>query len=153
MRLFSKKQNTSIKRRTGGFTFLEVIVVVGILVLIATLVATRYIHRGEEAKKDAARIQIKEISNSLEIYRMDNGFYPSQEQGLKALVEQPDDDPEPKKWKKLMDEVPKDPWGNEFIYIYPGEHKDFDLFSKGPDAAEGTDDDIVNWKKEDEETN
>lgn len=133
-----------------GFTFLEIIVVVGILVLISTLVATRFIGRAEEAKRDAALLQIKNIESSLDIYKLDNGNYPTQEQGLRALVEEPDIDPIPRRWKQLMDEIPQDPWGNEYIYIIPGEHKEFDLFSKGPDGSENTEDDITNWRKEDQ---
>ncbi len=135
-----------------GFTFLEVIVVVAILVLLATIVIVNYSGRMKQAKIDACKMQISEISKALELYRIDNGFYPTTDQGLKALVEKPDTEPIPKKWKKpYMDEIPKDPWGNEYVYIYPGSHKkNFDLFSYGPDGVE-SEDDITNWKKEKEE--
>ncbi|MCD4785458.1 MAG: type II secretion system major pseudopilin GspG [Candidatus Eremiobacteraeota bacterium] len=138
-------------RNARGFTFLEVIVVVAILLLLATIIGIRYVGRAKEAKVDTTKIQLKEVEKALEIYRLDNGNYPTQEQGLIALFEKPEDEPVPKKWKQYMDDIPNDAWGNEFIYIIPGEHKDFDLYSKGPDGSEETEDDIVNWKKETEE--
>jgi general secretion pathway protein G len=141
------------RKNTRGFTFLEVIVVVAILVLLATIIVVRYTGSLEKAKSDRTILQVKEIEKALEIYKIDNGNYPTNEQGLKALVEKPEDEPVPKKWKKLFDETPKDPWNNEIIYVCPGEHKDFDLFSKGPNGTEGDEDDIVNWKKEEEGDN
>ncbi|MCE1246573.1 MAG: type II secretion system major pseudopilin GspG [Firmicutes bacterium] len=137
-------------RRARGFTFLEVMVVVAILVLLATIIIVRYGKSVDQAKIDKTTIQLKEIEKALELYKIDNGNYPTQEQGLKALVEKPEDEPVPKKWKKSFDEIPKDPWNNDFIYVIPGEHKDFDLFSKGPNGTEGDEDDIVNWKKEED---
>ena len=143
------------KKRSKGFTFLEVIVVVAILILLATIIIVRYKGQVDQAKIDKTTIQLKQIEQALETYYLNNGNYPTQEQGLLALVEKPEDDPIPKKWKKLFDEIPKDSWGEEFIYIIPGEHKEYDLFSKGPNKTEDDEDDIVNWKKEneDEETN
>jgi len=139
------------KTRLGGFTFIEIIVVVAILVLLASIIIVRYVGQVEQAKKDQAMVQLKEVEKALEIYKLNNGTYPTQEQGLKALVEKPEDDPIPRRWKKLLDSIPRDPWDNEFVYIIPGEHKDFDLFSRGPDKTEDSEDDIVNWKKETEE--
>lgn len=141
------------KRNIRGFTFLEVIVVVAILILLATIVIVNYSGRVKQANYDAAKLQINEISKALEIYKIDNGFYPTTEQGLKALVEKPEVEPIPKKWREsYMDSVPKDPWGNEYVYIYPGSHeKNFDLFSYGEDGVE-SEDDVVNWNKEEDET-
>jgi general secretion pathway protein G len=138
-------------RRQGGFTFLEVIVVVAIIVLLATLIIPRLSGRMDQAKKDKTLVQIKALEQALELYRLDNGFYPTTEQGLKALVEKPDSEPEPKKWKKYIDVLPKDSWGHDFVYLQPGSYRDFDLLSWGLDGAEGGDDDITNWTKEEEE--
>ncbi|MFP4496874.1 MAG: type II secretion system major pseudopilin GspG [Vulcanimicrobiota bacterium] len=145
-----KRQGFNSGRKQKGFTFLEIIVVVAILLLLATIVVVNYGGRMEQAKIDKATIQISELSKALELYRIDNGFYPSTDQGLDALKEEPDSDPEPKKWKEYLDTVPRDPWDNEYIYIQPGTHKNFDLFSYGPDGVE-SEDDITNWNKEDEE--
>lgn len=150
MRLLGKTVNRMRNLSRKGFTFLEVIVVVAILILLATIIIVRYKGQVDQAKVDRTRIQIKQVEQALETYYLNNGNYPTQEQGLKALVEQPEDDPVPKKWKKLFDEIPKDSWGQEFIYIIPGEHKEYDLFSKGPDRSEDTEDDIVNWKTDKE---
>lgn len=144
------KKNHKNYKRLKGFTFLEVIVVVAILILLATLIIPRFAGRVDQAKKDKALLQVNEMSKALELYRLDNGFYPTTDQGLKALTEKPDSDPIPKKWKRYMDSVPTDPWENEYQYIQPGVHKDFDLFSYGPDGIE-SDDDIKNWVKGDKE--
>ncbi|WP_457625170.1 type II secretion system major pseudopilin GspG [Persephonella sp.] len=130
-----------------GFTLLELLVVLVILSLIAALVVPNIIGRSEEAKIKTAKIQLKEIKRALEMYRLDNGAYPTTEQGLKALVEKPKIPPEPKKWKQYMESLPKDPWGNEYIYIYPSEKHPFELKSKGPDGELGTEDDISVWEE------
>ncbi|MCD6309520.1 MAG: type II secretion system major pseudopilin GspG [Candidatus Eremiobacteraeota bacterium] len=132
--------------KTGqrGFTFIEIMVVVVILGILAGLVIPRLIGRAEEARVTKAAVQIREIINALELYRLDNSIYPSTEQGLKALVEEPTTEPEPKKWKQYMDRIPDDPWGNDYIYICPGNHGPFDLYSLGADGEE-SDDDIQSW--------
>ena len=155
------------KRKIGlilrrGFTFLELMVVVAVLAILASLIIPNFVGRAEDAKKTQAVIQIREIMKALELYRLDNGSYPSTEQGLKALVEKPTGDPEPIKWKRYMDKVPVDPWKHEFVYVCPGadhtansdslseeEQSDenylrFDLSSLGPDGTE-SDDDINSW--------
>ncbi len=155
------------KRKIGlilrrGFTFLELMVVVAVLAILASLIIPNFVGRAEDAKKTQAVIQIREIMKALELYRLDNGSYPSTEQGLKALVEKPTGDPEPIKWKRYMDKVPVDPWKHEFVYVCPGEdhtqnsdslseeeeedtnYLRFDLSSLGPDGIE-SDDDIKSW--------
>jgi general secretion pathway protein G len=134
-----------IKKRQTGFTFLEIMVVVAILAILAGLIIPRFTGRMEEAKKTKAAVQIRELTKALEIYRLDNGNYPTTEQGLKALVEKPTLDPLPKKWKQYIDKIPKDPWGNDYIYISPGNHGAYDLKSNGPDGDEGGEDDIESW--------
>ena len=95
-------------------------------------------------------MELQNIVNALEMYKLDNGFYPTTEQGLRALYEKPSTTPEPKKWKQYIEVIPKDAWGLDFVYIQPGNHKDFDLFSKGPDGIEDEENDITNWLKDKE---
>ena len=128
-----------------GFTLLELLVVIVILSLIAALVIPKITGRVDEAKIKTTKVQLKELKRALEMYKLDNGMYPTTEQGLKALVEKPKTPPEPKKWKKYLDSVPKDGWGNDFVYISPAEKHPFELKSKGPDGELGTDDDISVW--------
>ena len=150
----------------GGFTFLELMVVVAVLAILAGLVIPNFVGRAEDAKKTQAAVQIREMMKALELYRLDNGFYPSTEQGLKALVEKPSGEPEPVKWKRYLDKIPLDPWKHEYIYVCPGvdrrqnpdddeeEMSDsnpyirFDLSSYGPDGVV-SDDDINSWSLSD----
>ncbi len=131
--------------KNRGFTLLELLVVIVILSLIAALVIPRITGRVDEAKVETTRVQLKELKRALEMYKLDNGIYPTTEQGLKALVEKPKIPPEPKKWKKYLDSLPRDAWGNDFVYISPAEKHPFELKSKGPDGELGTDDDISVW--------
>ena len=126
------------KKRTG-FTMIEMLVVVVILGLLATLVVPKVVGQGEEAKRTATMVQIKEIEQALDMFKLDNGFYPSTEQGLDALVQKPSMTPEPRKYREggYMKKVPIDPWGGPFVYRSPGEHGEFDLFSTGTDGQEG----------------
>ena len=89
---------------------------------------------------------MKAIKNALEQFKLDNGFYPTTAQGLKALVEKPQIPPIPQHWHKYLDKVPKDAWGNDYIYISPAGEYPYDLKSKGPDGIEGTQDDIDIWQ-------
>ncbi|MFH0803442.1 MAG: type II secretion system major pseudopilin GspG [bacterium] len=131
-------------RRNTGFTLIEIIIVVTILAILAGLIIPRYVGRVEEARKVKAVIQIREMMKALELYRLDNGKYPSTEQGLQALAEQPTSEPLPLKWRQYMDKIPKDPWGNDYIYLCPGTHGALDIISIGPDGKEG-EDDIMSW--------
>lgn len=152
-------------RTSYGFTFLEIMVVVAILAILAGLTIPRFVGQAEEARKTKAVVQMKEIMKTLELYRLDNGQYPTTEQGLQALVEKPTGEPAPRKWRVYMDKVPVDPWKNEYIYICPGQNHTtltdseleemdgrygrFDLMSYGPDGVE-SDDDLVSWDLPDE---
>ncbi len=128
-------------RRRRGFTLIELMVVIVILGLLAALVAPKFLKRGEEAKVTTTQVQMKNIEQALKLYKLHNSFFPTTDQGLKALVEKPETEPVPKNWKgPYMDKVPKDAWGNEFIYISDGKH--FTLISPGPDGEEGTEDDL-----------
>ena len=133
------------KRR--GFTLIEIMVVVVIIGLLSALVGPRLIGQSEEAKKKTTFTQIAQLDQVLGLYHLDNGFYPTTDQGLAALVSKPVSPPEPINYKKggYMKKVPKDAWGREFIYVCPGEHGDYDISSYGPDGQEGGDDDINNW--------
>ncbi len=138
-----KKLEEKYQRR--GFTLVEVLVVLIILGLIAALVVPRITGRVDEAKVETTKIQLKAIKDALEQYKLDNGMYPTTEQGLKALVEKPTTPPIPPRWKKYLDKVPKDGWDRDFIYISPGVNRPYELKSKGPDGEEGTEDDIDVW--------
>ncbi len=134
------------RERSGGFTLIEVLVVLIILGLLAAIIVPRVAGRADEAKIEQTKIQLKAIKDALEMYKLDNGTYPTTEQGLKALVEKPTSPPEPPRWRQYLDKVPKDAWDREFIYISPGVNKPFELRSVGPDGEEGTDDDIDVWE-------
>ncbi len=129
-----------------GFTLLEIIVVVTIIAIIGAIVAPNIIDKFSGVQEDAARIEIKNIKSTLGFYKLDNFNLPSTEQGLEALVSKPSGSPEPSsRWKKQLDKVPVDPWGNPYQYLNPGTHEDFDIFSFGPDGRK-SDDDIGSWQ-------
>ncbi|MFB3895031.1 MAG: type II secretion system major pseudopilin GspG [bacterium] len=133
-----------------GFTLIEIMVVVIIIGVLAALVVPQFTGRTERARIAAAKTQIDSLfSTALDMYEADNGTYPSTDQGLAALRVQPTTDPAPKNWKGpyLKKDVPLDPWGNAYVYTYPGTHNTagYDLYSYGPDGQDGTDDDIANW--------
>jgi general secretion pathway protein G len=139
------------QQKRKGFTLVEVLVVVVILGLLAALVVPRVVGRGEEAKRTAAAVQIREIEQALEMYRLDSSLYPSTAQGLEALVSKPSIPPEPRKYREggYLRKLPADPWGSPFVYRRPGDHGEYDLFSLGADGEEGGDGpgkDITNWE-------
>jgi len=141
---------------TAGFTLLEIMIVVMIIGLLMTAIATQLLGRAQQAQVELAATQMQQIVQSLELYRLDNGRYPTTEQGLDALVSEPTSEPAPRRWsaggyakRKLL----KDPWGEGYQYANPGTHNErtFDLYSYGPDGregGEGPDADIVNWDTE-----
>ena len=137
----------------GGFTLIEILVVVVILGILASIIIPKIMTRPEEAKRIKAKMDIKAIETALNLYRLDNDVYPSTEQGLEALVTEPTTGVIPKNWKEdgYLDKVPKDPWGNPYVYLSPGVNKEFDLESYGTDGVdggEGKDADIENWDLE-----
>ncbi len=147
----------AVKRRRceAGFTLIELLVVMVILGLLAGLVMPRLFGRGEEAKRTAAKVQIRIFEDALHQFEVDNGFYPSTEQGLRALVSQPTAGHLPERWREggylEKSSLPNDPWSNAYVYISPGVHGDFDLLSYGADGepgGEGKYADIVNWELE-----
>ncbi len=143
------------KTNCRGFTLIELMVVIVILGILAGLIIPRIMGRPEEAKELKAKMQIESIETALKLYKLDNGVYPDTEQGLQALVEKPDTGTLPKKWRKggylEKGKVPKDPWGNDFIYLCPGAHGEYDLISYGADGVQGGEDknkDINSWEIE-----
>lgn len=135
----------SIKRRDGmrstggskGFTLIEIMVVVVILGILGALIVPNIIGRPDEARVTAAKSDIQAISNALELYRLDNGHYPSTDQGLEALVNKPSGYPEPRNWdpEGYLKSVPVDPWGEPYMYINEG--RNYDIYSFGSDRKEG----------------
>ncbi|NIP29884.1 MAG: type II secretion system major pseudopilin GspG [Candidatus Dadabacteria bacterium] len=132
----------------SGFTLIEIMVVVLIIAGLAYIVGTNVIGQSEKAKREQAGIQIKQFESSLKFFKLDNGFYPETQQGLRALIEYPTTGREAKKWNTngYLDstEIPLDPWNNEFIYIGPDQTQDglYELRSIGEDGISNTDDDI-----------
>jgi general secretion pathway protein G len=145
-----------IKHDNLGFTLIELMVVVIILGILALYVGPKIMGEPEKAKRVKAKMDIATLETALKMYKLDNGVYPTTEQGLVALVEKPDTGTIPKKWREggylEKRKVMKDPWGNDYVYISPGEHGDFDIISNGKDGVpggEGEDDqDINNWEIE-----
>ncbi|MEX6500757.1 type II secretion system major pseudopilin GspG [Pseudomonas zhanjiangensis] len=135
-------------RRVAGFTLLEILVVLVILGLMASLVGPQVFKQLSGSKTKAAALQIQELSSALDLYRLELGRYPSSDQGLEALITKPRD---AESWngpylKKKV--IRKDPWGNEFHYRAPGQNGDFDLWSLGADNREGGDGedrDVHSW--------
>ena len=140
----------------GGFTLLELLLVVGILVMLVAFALPSFMGTQQQAQKDAVTSQIGMFEDTLRLYQSQNNVFPTTEQGLMALIEEPEDDPVPRRWAGPYiedDEIPLDPWGNEYQYAFPGEHNENrkpDIWSFGPDGEDGTEDDIGNWKSEEE---
>jgi general secretion pathway protein G len=146
-RLLSTRLLTGAGKGSAGFTFIEIMVVVAILAILAALVVPRIMGRTDDAKRTAAKVQIQ-------LYKLDNGIYPSTEQGLKALVEKPSVGVLPKKWKigGYLPKLPEDPWGNPYKYMSPVQRGDiridYEITSLGTDGevgGEGINADITNW--------
>ncbi len=135
-------------KKQMGFSLIEIMVVVVILGILASIVVPKILSRPDEARVVKAKQDILAIQNALDLYKLDNGFYPSTEQGLEALVEKPTTNPEPRDWKLYLKTVPKDPWGREYLYLNPGQHAEVDVFTYGADGqpgGEGINAEIGNW--------
>ena len=136
-----------------GFTLIELMVVIVILGILAGLIVPRIMSRPEEARQAKARMQIESLETALKLYKLDNGSYPSTEQGLQALVEAPTVGNLPRKWREggylEKGKVPKDPWGNDYVYLSPGTSGDYDIISyaaDGEQGGEGKNKDINSWE-------
>ncbi len=143
-------------RQPSGFTMLEILIVVTIIGALMAIVANRFLDRQVDAKISLAHTQMHQLEQALELYRLDNGRYPTTEQGLRALVREPSAEPTPRRYPPgayLSAKLIRDPWEQKFQYALPGAHNAhaFDLYSFGPDGQEGgesLDADIVNWDTE-----
>jgi general secretion pathway protein G len=137
-----------------GFTLIELMLVVIILGILVAMVVPRLAGRTEQARRAAAQADIESnMAVALDLYELDNGAYPTTEQGLSALITEPTSSPVPPNWngpylKKRK--IPLDPWGRAYVYLCPGVHnqEDYDLYSYGPDGIEGGGDDVTNWEEE-----
>ncbi len=134
-----------VRRGTAGFTLLEIMLVVGIIVIILGVAVARLGNTTGIAKDMRVQADLQQISTQLRLYESMNGFLPTTEQGLQALVTQPSTDPRPTRWYQLFKDLPKDPWSSDYIYLSPGRKNPtgYDLYSAGPDRKPDTADD--NW--------
>jgi general secretion pathway protein G len=131
------------KTKQSGFTLLEIMIVVTIISLLMGLAIYKTVGNIEYARRTKVASDIQGIGTQLKLYESMNGFYPATDQGLQALVTQPDTDPKPARWSQLYSSLPKDPWQNDYIYRCPGlkNQNGYDLFSAGPDRKADTADD------------
>ena len=138
-------------RGQRGFTLIEIMVVIAILAILAALMVQKIMSSPDEAKRITAKQDIGTVTQALTLYRRNNGRYPTQEQGLRALIEKPATDPVPNNWKDggYLERLPNDPWGNAYQYLNPGVHSEIDVFSYGADSMQGgesNDADIGSWE-------
>ena len=136
-------------RRPRGFTLIELMVVLVIMGVLAALIVPNIIGRTDEARVTAAKTDIGTIMQALKLYKLDNGIYPSQEQGLQALVAKPSTPPIPGNWKPYLEKLPTDPWGRPYQYLNPGVKGPVDVFSYGADGkpgGDGSNADIGSWQ-------
>lgn len=137
-----------MKYKQAGFSLIEIMVVVVILGILAALVVPNLVERPDDAKIVKAKQDVLAIQNAMELYKLDNGYYPTTDQSIMALVEKPTTSPTPNNWKKYLKSMPKDPWQREYLYLNPGEHSDIDIFTYGPTGqpgGEGKNAEIGNW--------
>jgi general secretion pathway protein G len=135
----------------AGFTLIEIMVVIAIIGILATMIVPKIMGRPDQARAIAAKQDVGTVVQALKLYRLDIGRYPTAEQGLKALVEKPTLEPVPQNWKMggYLESLPKDPWGNFYQYSNPGTHGEIDVYSFGADGKPGginLDSDIGNWQ-------
>lgn len=135
--------------RSRGFTLIEVMVVMVILGILAAIIVPKIMNRPDQARIVAAKNDIRSIMSALKLYRLDNGVYPTTQQGLAALVAKPDTDPVPSDWHPYLSRLPRDPWGRPYQYLNPGLHGSVDVWTYGADGkpgGTGKDADIGSWE-------
>ena len=133
-----------------GFTLIEILVVVSILAILGALIVPKIMDRPNEARIVAAKHDIGTVVAALKLYKLDNGRYPTTDQGLQALVEKPTSEPVPGNWKSggYLEKMPKDPWGRDYLYLNPGIKREIDVMSYGADGQQGGesfDADLGSW--------
>ena len=146
--MFRRMMHSTVTQR--GFSLIEIMVVIVIMGVLASLIVPKIMGRPDEARIIAAKQDIASISQALKLYKLDNQRYPTTDQGLQSLVKKPSTSPIPSNWKSsgYLEKMPVDPWGNPYQYLYPGTHSEIDIFSLGVDGAiggEGNDVDIGSW--------
>ncbi len=129
----------AVPHAEAGLTLVEMIVVLAIIALLAAMIVPNVIGRPDEARVTAAKADLRTVASALKTYRLDNGAYPTTEQGLAALVERTSVEPVPARWPEdgYLPDVPTDPWGRPYVYRSPGQDRGFDLISYGKDGKEG----------------
>ena len=140
---------TARTSRSGGFTLIELMVVLVIIGILAALIVPNVLDRADDARVTAAKTDIANLSQALKLYRLDNQRYPTSEQGLQALVAKPTTPPVPNNWKPYLEKLPNDPWGNPYQYLNPGVKGPIDIMSLGADGkpgGEGKDADVGSWQ-------
>lgn len=138
------------KSKSKGFTLIEVMVVVVILGILAAFIVPKIIGRPDEAKVAKVKSDVRALQTALDLYRLDNGAYPTTEQGLEALIKKPTSDPIPASWRTggYIQRLSDDPWGRPYHYLNPGEHLEIDIFSYGAEGkpgGQGINAEIGNW--------
>ena len=138
--------------RRRGFTFIELMVAIAILAILATIVLPRVIGKVDDAAVAKAKTDVAALGTALGLYKLDNYVYPSTDQGLQALVTKPGGQPEAANWRAggYVDRLPKDPWNHDYEYLSPGQHGEYDVYSLGRDGkpgGEGADADVGNWRE------
>ncbi|MCC2617050.1 type II secretion system major pseudopilin GspG [Aestuariibacter halophilus] len=134
-------------KRQAGFSLIEVMVVLLIIGIMASMVAPQILGNQEEAQLKKAAVDIQQLESALEMYKLRNNMFPTTEQGLEALVTAPSIEPIPRNYPEngFIKRLPDDPWGNPYQLLSPGEMGAVDIFTYGPDREPGTEDDIGNW--------
>jgi len=134
-------------RKQAGFSLLEIMVVIVILGILASMVLPNILGNKEKAERQKVVSDITTLESAMDMYKLDNSRYPTTDQGLEALVSKPEVDPQPRSYREdgYIKRLPQDPWGNDYLLLSPGENGKFDLFSPGLDGEEGTEDDLGNW--------
>lgn len=142
------KRRSDEGRRRSAFTLIELLLVLVILAVLAAVVVPKFTNRSEQAREAAAKTDISIMGTALDAFEIDNGRFPTSDEGLAALLEAPQN---ARAWKGpyLKRGMPVDPWGNAYVYRYPGTQSksDYDLYSTGPDGKEGGEDDVTSWQQ------